>query len=184
MAGNCPIHYNYQPKTYSNKPASPAIILRMNQTYALILEHLKSSAKTFADTAKALSHDELFCKPNDGWTTHQIISHVMEVETLAFMPRIKLALAHNGAVAAVYSPEEWLNARYTAATPVSAMLAQFTEARQAITDALAIAPESDWQNHVAHPQYGKLTVAHLASHVVDHTYEHLTDLWRARTMHV
>ncbi len=154
----------------------------MNRTQKQIVEYLDRSFFAFADSAKALSAAELAYQPNGGWTTHQILSHVMEVETLAFLPRLKLALTQNGAPSSVYSPEEWLNQRYRTDAKVTQMLAQIRTARRSMIKMLSTCSKSDWQSYVVHPRYGNLTVEYIASHAVDHMYEHLTDLWRARTL--
>ena len=112
----------------------------------------------------------------DGWSPHQILVHMRDVEQHAFMPRIRSMLREKCPALPYFDEREWMEQHYDREEPLKALMDSFITARRSILDGLRAADSEGWSRDGRHPTQGIKTVQWWFEYTVQHTEEHLRQL--------
>jgi hypothetical protein len=117
---------------------------------------------------------------HDSRTVHQIASHVRDLETLAFLPRVRRILTEERPILESFASHRWSEASYRADEPMAEILRAWSQARAEMVDLLRGRPSAAWARIGFHPPSGNRTLQWWAERAYLHTRDHLTDMREAR----
>ncbi len=112
----------------------------------------------------------------DGWTPHQVLAHVRDVELQAFLPRIERILAEEDPALPDFDEGAWMEARYDPAEDHQAILEAFTKARARGSGLLRDLPPEGWNRCGRHPFFGRRTLQWWVEYAVSHAQDHISQL--------
>jgi hypothetical protein len=147
---------------------------------ARLLERLEGQPAALDDLIRA--------RPEAGWrarraagglTLHQVLAHLRDLESLAFLPRVRLILAEDAPALEPFPSHHWSIESYRSEEMAAAIGADFARARaEALTLLRPLTPEG-WCRAGFHPPSGYRTVLWWAERMYLHAQEHLDELRRA-----
>lgn len=111
-----------------------------------------------------------------GWSAHQMVAHMRDVEVQAYVPRVHRLLAEAQAVLADFDAEGFMAAHYDRAEPLDQMVEDLDRARRAVRAALRTRDSQAWSRTGRHPALGVCTVQAWVERAVAHFEEHLGQL--------
>jgi hypothetical protein len=111
-----------------------------------------------------------------GWTPHQVLAHVRDVETQAFRPRMLRILEQDHPTLEYFDEQAWMSEHYDAGEPIAALLAAFGKARESNPVLVKELPSQAWNRMAFHPHWGHRTLQWWVEYAVAHTDEHLGQL--------
>jgi hypothetical protein len=115
-----------------------------------------------------------------GWSTHQVLSHIRDVEAQAFVPRISRILEEDSPKLQSFDPEVWMDKNYDSQEKAGDILSEIRNVRS--TGSRLIQPLSgdDWSRTGEHPSFGVRTLQWWIEYSVSHFDEHLEQLAKNR----
>lgn len=116
-----------------------------------------------------------------GWSTHQVLVHLRDVEARAFVPRIERILAEPSPKLESFNPELWMKQHYSPDEAVDSILAEVAELRSRGSELIGPAGPEDWNRSGEHPSFGVRTLQWWIEYAVSHFEEHLEQLATAGT---
>lgn len=111
-----------------------------------------------------------------GWSAHQVLVHMRDVEQHAFGPRVENMLTHDQPDLQYFDEGAWMQEHYDEQEPVENILAGFLEARMKMLEAVEEADPQGWSRAGRHPTQGLRTVQWWFEYALSHTEEHLAQL--------
>ncbi|MGD2253920.1 MAG: DinB family protein [Anaerolineales bacterium] len=111
-----------------------------------------------------------------GWTPHQVLAHVRDVELQAFLPRMVRILEQNHPTLEDFDEQAWMAEHYHAGESTSALLTAFGKARESNPVLTKQLPSQAWNRMAFHPHWGHRTLQWWVEYAVAHTDEHLGQL--------
>ncbi len=150
--------------------------MTLPDTYILRLLRAQSHQLTH-ELGRLPSEVMLWKFADDEWSVHECLTHLRNIERHVFLWRIdKIVKEVNPFLPffdeVVYQKEHW-----NPGESIQTMLADFVADRAAEVTLLETA---DWARPGQHPVRGPITLDWLASYVVNHTWEHLSQIMRVR----
>ena len=142
-----------------------------------LLEQAEGQLLRLRERLKSLQTEELF-EPveSGGWSPHQILVHVRDVEQHAFLPRVQIMLRENQPELPYFDEGAWMEQHYDRAESVDALLESFEATRRILLDELRTADPQGWSRDGRHPTQGVRTVQWWFEYCVQHTEDHLSQL--------
>jgi hypothetical protein len=111
-----------------------------------------------------------------GWSVHQVLVHMRDVEQHAFLPRVKNMLMHEQPELAYFDEGAWMEEHYDEHEPFVAVLSGFEQARTMLLEAVEGADPQGWSREGRHPTQGLRSVQWWFEYALRHTEEHLQQL--------
>jgi hypothetical protein len=111
-----------------------------------------------------------------GWSAHQVLVHMRDVEQHAFLPRVEDILQHDQPDLKYFDEEAWMEEHYDEQEPVEAILAGFERARTQLLDAVDASDPQGWSREGRHPTQGLRSAQWWFEYAMRHTEEHLEQL--------
>ncbi|MCJ7513058.1 MAG: DinB family protein [Anaerolineales bacterium] len=111
-----------------------------------------------------------------GWSAHQVLVHVRDVEIQAYLPRLERILDEADPLFADFDAERWMSTHYLPAEPVNTVLADFAAARVGGLALIRGLAAADWQRPGRHPDIGSRPFEWWITRAVEHAEEHLVEL--------
>jgi uncharacterized damage-inducible protein DinB len=111
-----------------------------------------------------------------GWSAHQILVHMRDVEQQAFLPRIQSMLRENDPELPYFDEGAWMEQHYDREESFESLLDSFESARRELLDELISSAPGGWTRAGRHPTQGVRTVQWWFEYSVQHTEEHLRQL--------
>jgi hypothetical protein len=111
-----------------------------------------------------------------GWSAHQVLVHMRDVEQQAFWPRVEDMLQHDQPDLQYFDEGAWMQEHYNEQEPVQAILAGFQEARMKMLAAVEGADTQGWSRSGRHPTQGLRTVQWWFEYALSHTEDHLAQM--------
>lgn len=134
--------------------------------------------KRFKSTVKEVPPEAFHFKPSpEAWSIHQIVIHVADSEVSGF-DRFRKAIAENGVTVAVYDQSAWAGRLQYEAQDTRQSLKLIKHLRAATSQLLRLIPEKTWDNHVIHPENGRMTLAELIPYYDNHITKHCDQIRR------
>jgi hypothetical protein len=114
-----------------------------------------------------------------GWSTHQVLTHIRDVEARAFVPRISMILEEDSPKLQSFDPEVWMDQHYDSQEDVGAILGEIQNLRSRGSELIQPLSTDDWSRTGEHPSFGVRTLQWWIEYSVSHFNEHLEQLARA-----
>ena len=115
-----------------------------------------------------------------GWSAHQLLVHIRDVEAQAYQPRLERILSQANPLFEDFDAEGWMRIHYRPSEAAPAVLADFAAARlrgMALIEKMAT---EDWQRPGTHPETGPRSFEWWMIRAVEHAQEHMDELARRR----
>jgi hypothetical protein len=148
----------------------------MNETLEyrkILLDRLLATAYEFRDRCLQLKDVNAALDPN-GWTYHQMIAHVRDVEQHVYGLRARRIL--NEAAMPIFQnfdADAWMMEHYDPHEPAQKMLADFTVRIAELINILSELPVEAWSKPGRHVQLGEKTLQWWVERSLAHIEEHL-----------
>ena len=141
---------------------------------ARLLARLESQPGEVATRLAAIPEREWYRpRGDDGRSLHRLAAHVRDVESLAFLPRLRRILSEERPVLASFPSHDWSDGDYQAGEPMTRILAGWSQARAEVLDLLPQPAEAAWSRTGFHPPSGQRTLQWWAERIYDHARQHL-----------
>lgn len=114
-----------------------------------------------------------------GWTPHQIMAHLRDVEAHALLPRLERILAEETPYLPNFNEQDWMQRHYQPQEPLEAILNAYADLRARQLALLRNAPGEAWSRTGRHPWWGKRTLQWWVERSLAHAREHLEQLQQA-----
>jgi len=111
-----------------------------------------------------------------GWSSHQVMAHVLASESEALLPRILRILDESDPELPNWDEIGWMANDYDSERSIVEMLKAFAAARKPVEDRLAGLPLEDWNRAGVHPTRGRRTALWWLEYTVAHAKDHLNQL--------
>jgi DinB superfamily len=120
----------------------------------------------------------------DGRSLHQLAVHVRDVESMAFLPRLRRILNEERPELESFPSHDWTDDDYQPGEPMTHILAGWSQARAEVLDLLPTPAAAAWGRTGFHPPSGQRTLQWWAERIYDHARQHLLEggaarAWRA-----
>lgn len=115
-----------------------------------------------------------------GWSAHQVLTHIRDVEAQAFVPRISRILEQNSPKLQSFDPEAWMDQHYDSQEAVGAILSEIQDLRSSASKLIQSLAGEDWNRTGVHPSFGTRTLQWWIEYAVSHFDEHLEQLTKSR----
>jgi hypothetical protein len=149
------------------------------QDRATLLERFASGADDVADAVAGATDDDLDRRPPSGeWTARQIVHHVADSESMAYI-RLRRLIAEDEPVIHGYDEPEWAR-RLHYDRPIESSLAVAQAVRAASLDLLQSLTDEEWERTGTHSESGAYSVDRWLSIYAEHSHEHADQIRRAR----
>jgi hypothetical protein len=147
---------------------------------AELLDRLARQPSEFVETLAAAPGAEWARRRVPGGDTlHRAVAHVRDLETLAFLPRLRRILTEGDPAFEAFPTHRWSMERYRPDEPMTALLEDFARAREEALGLLrGLAPDG-WSRLGFHPPSGKRTAQWWAERMYLHAHEHLAEIRQA-----
>ncbi len=115
-----------------------------------------------------------------GWSTHQVLTHMRDVEARAFAPCISKILEEDSPKLPSFDPEVWMDEHYDSQEAVGAILNEIQDLRSRGSRLIQPLGGDDWSRTGVHPSFGVRTLQWWIEYSVSHFDEHLEQLAKSR----
>ncbi len=144
-----------------------------------LLSSLRSSAEDLIAILAKIPDDQYSVPVEaDGWSAHQIVTHLRDKEAQAYLPRMRQILFDSSPCLESFSGEDWMKAHYRAGEPVQDILLEYQGLRNQELDLLENLPGPGWSRMGRHPAWGVRTLQWWAEQSLSHTRTHIGQLRR------
>ncbi len=168
------------PKSRALSAICHPLMKQLLEYRALLLDRL---ARQSAELAEAITivpaagqHQR---RVADGYTLHQILAHIRDLELLAFVPRLRRLLMEDHPVLDAFPSHHWSEADYQPDEATGKILNDFAQAREAALALLRLLPPEGWNRAGFHPPSGPRTAQWWAERMYVHAQEHLDEMRQA-----
>jgi len=159
-----------------SEPRPPAADLLTGYRRDLLRQYLEL-VETFRRKMQGLSKEEEHRPIQPGeWSPHQVAWHVRAVETQAYLPRVQILLAEDGAQLADFDGEAWMERHYAPDERGTRIVDDIHAARRAMTARLQAAPDAVWSHIGQHSFWGARTLMWWVERSTAHVEEHIQQL--------
>jgi DinB superfamily len=114
---------------------------------------------------------------SQGRSLHRELAHVRDVETLAFLPRVRRILSEAQPRLDAFPAHDWSDGDYRPDEPLTGLLAGWSQTRAEVVDGLPPADSPAWSRTGFHPPSGQRTLQWWAERIYGHAREHLQGRW-------
>lgn len=114
-----------------------------------------------------------------GWSTHQVLTHIRDVEAQAFAPRLSKILEEDSPKLPSFDPEIWMDGHYNAQEPAGDILREIEALRSKGSSLIQPLGQDGWNRTGEHPSFGSRTLQWWIEYAVSHFDEHLEQLAKA-----
>jgi hypothetical protein len=115
-----------------------------------------------------------------GWSTHQVVTHIRDVEAQAFVPRVSRILEEDSPKLQSFDPEVWMDQHYDSQEALSSILNEIQALRSTASKLIQPLAGEDWNRTGVHPSFGTRTLQWWIEYAVSHFDEHLEQLAKGR----
>jgi hypothetical protein len=111
-----------------------------------------------------------------GRSIHRVMTHVRDVETQAFLPRLRRILNEERPVLSPFPSHDWSDGNYRPDEPLTDILAGWSQTRAEAVDLLPPPSSPAWSRTGFHPPSGQRTLQWWAERFYRHAHDHLLEL--------
>ena len=146
-----------------------------------LIERYKAGSEAVDQALKDITGDELDMPAADGWTARQVVHHLADSETTAYV-RLRRLLAEDQPLIAGYDEEEFARRLYYD-RPIAASLEVFRAVRRASAELLERLTDAEWARAGTHSESGRYDVEEWLRIYAAHAHDHADQIRRARGQH-
>ena len=143
-----------------------------------LIDRYKASAEAVDQALKDIADAELDAPAADGWTARQVVHHLADSETTAYV-RLRRLLAEDQPLIAGYDEEEFARRLYYD-RPIAASLEVFRAVRHASAELLERLTDAEWARAGTHSESGRYDVEEWLRIYAAHAHDHAGQIRRAR----
>jgi len=142
-----------------------------------LIDRLEAVGKEFAQYLADMSEEEANASPTpEQWSARHLAIHMRDTEQQVFLLRTERALYDEHSTVGMFVQEEWEREHPSEHEAYEKIIADFRAARRKLIRLLRKASKREWENWVAHPKLGKLSVGLMATFNYSHSLDHLAQL--------
>jgi hypothetical protein len=112
----------------------------------------------------------------DSHNVHTLMAHVRDLESLAYLPRIRRILAEDEPKLEAFPSHRWSDPAYDPTEPMEGLLGDYARAREEEMALIRDLPSSGWSRAGCHPPTGRRTVQWWVERALAHGLEHLAEI--------
>lgn len=144
-----------------------------------LLGRYRSAVDDLDDAVAGITDADLdHLQASGGWTARQVIHHLADSETMAYI-RLRRLIAEDGPVIRGYDEPEWAR-RLHYNRPIETSLAVVAAVRAASLQLLEALTPSEWGRTGTHSESGAYSVDRWLSIYAGHTHDHADQIRKAR----
>lgn len=152
----------------------------MEELYEYRRELLDRFAATLKDWEAALCSlspaDMHTPRTAGGWSFHQALAHVRDVEAQALAPRIQCLTDQLAVDFPHFDDQDWMEQHYRPDEPAEAILAELAALRARELDCLRSLSPQGWNRTARHPWHGVRTLMWWVERSLYHSMKHLDEV--------
>jgi DinB superfamily len=149
------------------------------QTTTTLLDRYASGVADLEDALAGITEADLDRpQPGDEWTARQVVHHLADSETMAYI-RLRRLIAEDEPVIHGYDEPEWAR-RLHYERAIEASVAVVRAVRSASLQLLETLTPAEWARTGTHSESGPYSVGRWLETYADHTHEHADQIRRAR----
>ena len=155
---------------------TPPVFDQLFDYRARLLARLESQPGEAAARLAAIPEPEWY-RPRGatGRSLHRLAAHVRDVESLAFLPRLRRILSEEQPVLEPFQSHDWSDGDYQPDEAMTHILAGWSQARAEVLDVLPGPAQAAWSRTGFHPPSGHRTLQWWAERIYDHARQHLLE---------
>ena len=115
-----------------------------------------------------------------GRSLHQLAAHVRDLETLAFLPRLRRIRREERPVLEAFPYHDWSDDSYRPDEPLTHILSTWSQTRSEVLDSLPPPSSPAWARTGFHSPSGQRTLQWWAERIYGHARAHLLELGAGR----
>ncbi len=143
-----------------------------------LIERYKAGPEAVAQALEGIADGELDTRAADGWTAREVVHHLADSETTAYV-RLRRLLAEDQPLIAGYDEEEFARRLYYE-RPITASLEVFRAVRHASAELLERLTDAEWARAGTHSESGRYDVEEWLRIYAAHAHDHAEQIRRAR----
>jgi hypothetical protein len=142
-----------------------------------LLDRYAATVQDWGEALRSLSAAQLHtpCTAG-GWSFHQTLAHVRDVEAQALAPRIQCLTDELAVDFPHFDDLAWMQQHYRLDEPVEAILAELAALRSRELECLRSLPPQGWNRAARHPWHGVRTLMWWVERSLDHSRKHLDEV--------
>jgi hypothetical protein len=149
------------------------------QTITTLLDRYASGVADLEDALAGISEADLDRpQPGDEWTARQVIHHLADSESMAYV-RLRRLIAEDEPIIHGYDEPEWAR-RLHYERAIEASVAVVRAVRSASLQLLETLTPAEWARTGTHSESGPYSVGRWLDTYADHTHDHADQIRRAR----
>ncbi len=155
-------------------------LCKKNHSYTVgqALASLAGTGRRLERLAGGLSQKQAAASPAPGkWSVKEIVSHLADCE-LVYGMRYRKIISEPGGALVAFDQEAWAKNLQYRRQPLKGSLATFKVLRGANLNLLKNVPKAAWGKSGKHPEYGKLTLRQIVTHIAEHDRNHVAQVER------
>lgn len=143
-----------------------------------ILEAYNNGYNSLLDVLYNIPTEAIDFKPSpEKWSIREIIIHLADSEANAYV-RIKKALAENGSPVTAYDQDKWASKLHYDSQSIDENLELFKMLRNLTCKLLNLIRDDEWNNYMAHPERGNISVKDYINELIEHDATHIRQIMR------
>lgn len=143
-----------------------------------ILQALRASADDLQRELERLPEAAALWRPAEGeWSQHECLTHIQICERHIFLPRLRAIAEQDRPALPVIDERAIMQREWNPRRPRAELLADFLEARYEELNLLGL---GDWSRMGVHAARGPISMGWVAQYALGHTWEHMSQMMRAR----
>jgi hypothetical protein len=152
----------------------PSALDHLFEYRARLLARLESQPAEIAARLAAIPEPEWY-QPRgpEGRSPHRILAHVRDVETLAFLPRLRRIVNEAQPMLTAFPTHDWSDGNYRPDEALTDILSGWSQTRAEVVDWLPGPAAPAWSRLGFHPPSGQRTLQWWAERIYGHAREHL-----------
>lgn len=159
----------------------PPVFDQLFDYRARLLARLESQPSESAAQLAGIPEPEWYRpRGTDRRSLHWVLAHVRDLETQAFLPRVRRIQSEERPMLTAFPTHDWSDGDYRPDEPLTDILAGWSQARAEIVDLLPSPVSPAWSRTGFHPPSGQRTLQWWAERIYGHAREHLAVLTSAR----
>ncbi|MBI3760311.1 MAG: DinB family protein [Chloroflexi bacterium] len=144
---------------------------------ARLLKRFESLPADFAQVIAAIPEAEWHRgRAPDGRTVHALMAHVRDLETLAFLPRLRRILTEEDPALEAFPSHRWSESGYDAGEPMDNLLADYARACEETLQLIRNLDSAGWSRAGFHAPNGQRTAQWWVERALTHGIGHLEEI--------
>lgn len=143
-----------------------------------LLEQYKSGYNILQNALREFPFEMWDFKPSvEKWSIKEIIVHITDSEINGYV-RFRKIIAESGSTITPYNQNSWTDNLYYSSGSMDTNLEIFRLLRVVTYTLLTAIPEEKWDNHIIHPERGKVTLKENLKIYAEHVPVHINQMKR------